>query len=323
VTWALFRKTFHDARWLLLACAGLLFAFSWIRVVIVSSMELYQFERLARNLPEIVKRLSPVPLETLVSYAGLIGFTYEEPVTYLIMAVWCISRGSDCISGEIAAGTMEMLLAQPVSRLRYLMTHVVVTLLGIAVLSLATQFGTHAGLLKTGIRRPAPPFPWSIPFLENPTQTPPTETKWVSIPMTHFVKPQVFWTATINYACLGAFLAGITYLTSSWDRYRWRTIGIVVGFYVVETILELTGMAVDGWHWLLHLTFFSAYEPVAFVTAVNDQPATAWQFWASRSTGYLPDLGPLGCDLLLLAMGVASLIAAAIVFCRRDLPAPL
>lgn len=319
----LIRKTFQDARWLLLACAGLLFAFAWIRVVIVSSMELYQFQRLARNLPEMVKRLSPVPLEELISYAGLIGFTYEEPVAYLIMAVWSISRGSDCVSGEIGRGTMEMLLAQPVSRLRYLVTHFGVTLFGVTLLALATHAGTHVGILSTAVKRPIPSLPWSVTMVDGKPTLGASEPRFTYQPMRELVRPNVFWTATVNYACLGLFLTGITACMSAWDRYRWRTIGFVVGFYVIETIVELTGMAVDGYRWLLYLTFFSAYEPVAFATAAGEQPAAGWTFWAADSTGYLPDLGPLGCDLVLLVCGTAGLMAATLIFCRRDLPAPL
>ena len=59
MSWSLLRKTFNDARWLLLACVGVIFAFSWIRVFIVASIELYQFQRLARNLPDMIQRLAP------------------------------------------------------------------------------------------------------------------------------------------------------------------------------------------------------------------------------------------------------------------------
>ncbi len=282
---SVFRKTFNDGRWLLLACAGMLFAFSWIRVLIVASMELYQFQRLARNLPDMVKRLSPVPIEELISYPGLIGFTFEEPIAYLIIAVWAISRGSDSVSGEISRGTMEMLLAQPISRLHYILTHALVTLIGIAVLSLAAYGGTHVGVATSSIKRELPARQWKVPFfgitLDSAEQSPRIQ----RIPMTKFVEPKVFYAAAINYACLGIFLAGVTMALSSWDRYRWRTIGLIVGFYVLETVLELTGLAIEGWRWLLFFTFFSAYEPVAFVTEADQRPQSAWEFWRRRARG--------------------------------------
>ena len=35
------------------------------------------------------------------------------------------------------------------------------------------------------------------------------------------------------------------------------------------------------------------------------------------------ELGPLGYDLVLIGLGATAFVAAARVFCRRDLPAPL
>lgn len=322
---ALLRKTIKDVRWLLIACAGTLFAFAWIRVIIVSSMQTYQLNRLARNLPDIVKRLSPVPIEQLVSYPGLVGFTFEEPLAYLIIALWTISRGSDIVSGELGRGTLEMLLAQPVSRMRYVITHTSVTLMGIMVLSLAAYAGTHVGIQTASIKTPKPKDRLRIPILnfEFPRATEEIEEEFNYIPMTDFVQPEMFRVAARNYACLGVFLMGVTTALSSWDRYRWRTIGLVVGFYIVETVIELTGMAVEGCRQLLYFTFFSAYEPVAFVTKSSENAGYAWQLWANESHGIIPDLGPLGCDLVLLAWGTLGVAIGAWVFLRRDLPAPL
>ena len=315
---ALIRKTFGDGLWLLLSCAAMLFAFAWIRVIIVASMERYQFQRIARNLPDMIKRLSPVPIEELVSYPGLVGFTFEEPMVYLIMAVWAISRGSDSVSGEIGRGTMEMLLAQPISRIRYILTHSAVTVLGILILAGAAYAGTRVGVQTTYLKRTATPT-WNIPFFGNVQR--PAEPQ--RIPIARYVKVDAFDAATINYACLGFFLAGVTTALSSVDRFRWRTIGIVVGFYISQTVIELTGMAVEGMSWLLYLTFFSAYEPVAFVTEASQNPESAWRFFAAESQGIVPDLGPLGCDAVLLTLGALGFAIAMSVFCRRDLPAPL
>jgi ABC-2 type transport system permease protein len=320
---ALLRKMIRDARWLLLACAATLFAFSWIRVVIVATVETYRFQRIARNLPDFVKRLAPVPLEELINYPGLISFTFEEGVAYLMMALWTISRASDCVAGELSRGTLEMLLSQPISRLRYLMVHSAVTVGGILLLAIAAYVGTYTGIHTTSVRAPRATWQWRVPVLgidigpnQNGDQDP-------RIPMTQYVEPRLFRAAAINYACLGCFLAGLTTAISSLDRYRWRTIGIIVAFYIVQLVLELTGLAIERCRWMLRLTFFSAYEPVAVTTEAVKDPDSAWRFLAKTSHGVIPDLGPLGYDSILLGLGLLGFAAAAIIFCRRDLPAPL
>ncbi len=319
MTFAMLRKTINDARWLLLASAATLFGFAWIRVAIVASMETQQLRRIARNLPEMIKRLSPVPLEDLINYPGLIGFTFEEPIVYLIMAVWTVSRASDSVSGEISRGTMEMLLAQPIGRWKYLVVHSSVTIAGILVLAAAAYAGTQFGVKNTSVKVSTGPR-WSIPLF-GPRED--AEDPFKLVPMEQYVEPQVFGAAAINYACLGLFLAGVTTALSSCDRYRWRTIAIIVAFYIFQTILEVTGMAVEGCRWMLRLTFFSVYEPVAFATEASKDPDFSWRILAPESQGYLPDLGPLGYDAILLALGLAGFVIGAIVFHRRDIPAPL
>ena len=81
-------------------------------------------------------------------------------------------------------------------------------------------------------------------------------------------------------------------------------------------------MAVQSCWWMLNFTFFSAYEPVSFATEYAKDPDTAWDFFAGESLGYLPDLGPLGCDFALLLMGLTAAAVGAFVFIKRDLPAP-
>lgn len=323
MTWTLLKKTFRDGLGLLAACGGMIFAFAWIRVWIVASMETHQFQRIARNLPDLVKRLSPVPIDQFITYPGLIGFTFEEPLAYLTMAVWTIARGSDCVSGEIGRGSMEMLLAQPISRLRYLITHSLVTLLGIAIIASAAYVGTHLGVKTAEVRVHKPSKPWTVPFFGMKLQSQKPSDEYTMIPLGQYIKPKLFVVCTLNYAALGVFLAGATTCLSAFDRSRGRTIGMIVGFYVIQTVMELTGMVVEGYRWLLRFTFFGAYEPVAMATNVARDHDLAWRFWANKSTGAWPDLGPVGYDTVLTVLGLSGFVVAAWVFARRDVPAPL
>ncbi len=259
---ALWKKAFYESSLLFLGCALVLYLFCWVRVWITSRLEMGRFQNILENLPESWQRLAPVPIKQLFSYEGRIAVTYEEPVVYLMMAIWCIARSSDAVSGGLGRGTMEMLLAQPVSRRQVISVHTTVTLIGVLLLATIAYLGTMTGVNTTTVVQAAPAtevpiFGFDIPF---------TGGEPVDVPMNEIVAPETFLPAAVNYFGLGVFLVGFTTLMSSWDRYRWRTIGITVGFYVVSTILELVGLAVDGFGWVKHFTFFSAYEPIRFVS---------------------------------------------------------
>jgi ABC-2 type transport system permease protein len=317
---ALWKKNVRESRLLFLCSAGLLFVFCWVRVWITGQLDMNRFRSILESLPASWLKLSPVPIDQLLTYHGRIAIIYEEPLVYLMMAVWSIARASDCVSGALHRGTMELLAAQPVSRLRILLTHSLVTLLGVGLLATAAHLGTWTGIATTSVHRD--PQRWTLPLVgfkvPLPIQSPPRQ-----IPMSQLVTPEAFLPAALNYASLGTFLTGLTTLLSSWDRYRWRTIGLAVAVYVVQTIFELVGLAVAGMEWMRRLTFFTAYDPIAFVGRSVQVPGAAWALLRFDEQHRWVDLGPVGYDLILVGLGLAGIAAAAIIFCRRDLPAPV
>lgn len=316
---ALWKKAIRESYLLFLGCAIVLYMFCWVRVWITSRLEMGRFQNILENLPESWQRLAPVPIDQLFSYEGRIAVTYEEPVVYLMMAIWCIARSSDAVSGGLGRGTMEMLLAQPVSRKEVIGTHTCVTLIGVLMLSVIAYVGTYTGISTTTITEASPPV--EVPFVGF--DIPFTGGQPIDVPMIDKVHPETFLPAAVNYFALGVFLVGFTTLMSSWDRYRWRTIGITVGFYVISTVLELVGLAVEGFEWVKCLTFFAAYEPIRFVSEAVTYPEREWAWMVTNSDGAFQTLGPLSYDVILIGLGTIGIVVGAMIFCRRDLPAPI
>jgi len=314
---ALWKKAIRESYLLFLGCSSILYLFCSFHVWFNGKLEMGRFKKLVDNLPDFIQNLSPVPLEQLFSYEARVSIAYEEPVVYLMMAVWTIARSSDAVSGKLGRGTMEMLLAQPISRRQVIATHTAVTLIGALLLAIIALAGTTTGINTAEVlttTEPSSVFGVEIPF---------TGGQESMVPMYEVVAPETFIPAALNYFSLGVFLTGFTTLMSSWDRYRWRTIGIAVGFYVISTILELLGTAVAGLSWVKNLTFFSAYEPIRFVCEAVQDPQREWALLVRDSQGVISELGPLGYDFVLIGLGLVGIITATIVFCRRDLPAPL
>jgi len=316
---ALWKKAIYESSLLFLGCGFILFLFCWVRVWITSRLEMGRFQNILENLPESWQRLAPVPIDQLFSYEGRIAVSYEEPVVYLMMAIWAIARASDSVSGGLGRGTMEMLLAQPVSRRQVISVHTAVTLIGVFALATIAFLGTSLGINTTTVTQAAPPVEVPIFGIDVPF----TGGEPIDTPMRDIVSPNTFLPAAVNYFGLGVFLVGFTTLMSSWDRYRWRTIGIAVGFYVVSTIVELLGLAVDSMKWVKCFTFFSAYEPVRFVSEAVAYPEREWAWIVRDAEGAFEALGPLSYDSILVGLGLVGIMAGITIFCRRDLPAPI
>jgi ABC-2 type transport system permease protein len=282
---ALWKKNWREARWLLAGCALLMFAFQWLRVWLVSQVPLENFRLILNLLPSKLEKLMPVPFHQVATQVGRIAAAYDEPLVILIVTVWAIARGSDAVSGEISRGTMEMLLAQPVRRSSVLATQAVVTIAGGAVIALAAWVGTALGLALISLGEP--------------------------------VTANQFLPCIANLFALATFIAGLATLTSSCDRHRWRTIGIVGAFYAVEMVVKVIGRVSPKMHWMSYLTFFTPFEPQALIA----DPRRTWSFWIWDDGQLL--LGGLGFDSILLGLGLACYLAAGVIFARRDLPAPL
>lgn len=281
------------------------------------------FAQILEFIPDEWESLSPVPFKDLMSYPARIAVTYEEPLVYLLMAIWCIARASDSVSGELGRGTMEILLSQPLSRLQAWFTPTLVTLVGVILLTLSVWGGSCAGIATTTVERPWMKARRLADLSIVGQDVAPHVADDSRIPMREEAPFHLFAPAALNYFCLGFFLCGVCSLLSAVDRYRWRTIGVMVGFYVTQMVFEVLGQALESVSWLRCLTFLRAYEPVVFVSKSLKNPDFAWNWFETDAAGRWVDLGPLAGDAILLGLGGVTLITAAVIFCRRDLPAPL
>jgi ABC-2 type transport system permease protein len=283
---ALWKKSLRESRWLLLSSAALMFSVHWLRVWISSFFSTLDLEGMFSFMPDGIEQLLPVPFAQVATSAGRIAVAYDDPIVLLLVTVWAISRGSDAVSGELNRGTMEMLLAQPVTRLNVLWTQAAVTVAGGAMLAAAAWLGTCAGLGMIALEKP--------------------------------VDPRVFLPAALNLFAFTVFLAGLTTLVSSGNNYRSRTIGIVGGFYAVSMIAKIVGRMAPGWTWMSYTSFFTPFEPQLLVS----NAAKAWSTWTPKPGGSF-ELGGWGYDSILIGLGLFAYLGAAAVFCHRDLPAPL
>lgn len=272
---AIWKKSWGDQRGLVLAMAALWAAFPWIYLWLSAQIPMPAFhDVLLRAIPEDWQKLSGVPFSEVATYAGRVALAFVDPVVVLAATVWGITRGSDAVSGQVERGTMEMLLAQPVTRRAVFITQAIVTTAGAAVL---------CSVLLASVWTAVSFGPWAGK-----------------------VEPERFVPAVLNVFGLMVCMAGITACVSAADSYRWRTIGILCGFYVFSILAKLVGRMSGAFGWAGYLSVFNAYEPQRLVGGTVD----AWRLLAVY-------------DGVLLGVGVVGFVVGGIIFSRRDLPAPL
>lgn len=321
----LLNKCYREGRWLFACIAAIMASFCWLRVWMVSRIDATRFEGIVDLLPTEWQKFSPVDIQFLITYTGRMAAAYSEPLVVFGVAAWAISRASDVISGELSRGTMEMLLAQPLSRWRVLWTHSLVTTIGTILLASTAWMSTTVGIHTLQIReeyRPTIPLPLPGPLFGAPVPNPLASKQVRLIPMSKKVQAGEFLPAAVNLVCFGFFMAGVTTLFSACDRYRWRTIGAACGVIVLSIICKLTGMADVGWNWLRYFSVFSLYEPEHLIMIAHQFPDQAWSWLWRNESGELAGLGPLSYDTILLLLGLLAYAVAAVIFHRRDLPAP-
>ncbi|MDC0936500.1 hypothetical protein OAS39_09440 [Pirellulales bacterium] len=256
-------RSFRDSASTLLSCAVLLLGFIWLRLWIASQINFDGILDLFGSgaLPEFILKLLPVPLDALAKPLGRTAFGFEEMPVILLAGLWSIGRGSDCVAGRVGSGLMELLLAQPLSRLSVFASHAAVSLFGVVVLGLAAWCSTAIGVATSG-------------FEERPG--------WLE-----------YAPAAVNLTALSMFLLGVTSLAAAVAATRAQAVGWMIGFYFVEVACKIIALLSPSYAWLKKWTFLTAYEPTLLTVGLQSDPAKYKPMFLQHN-GILIGLGALG-----------------------------
>jgi ABC-2 type transport system permease protein len=103
-------------------------------------------------LGDVLARLPPVLAAGLgqqmfggLGTAGLIGFGWNHPVAHAAGTALAVVLGARAVAGEIETGTLELVLAQPITRGGWLAANVMVAGMALASFCLLGVFGTALG----------------------------------------------------------------------------------------------------------------------------------------------------------------------------------
>ncbi len=328
----LFRKLLRDARVGLIVTALLLAAFQCLWAKITSRIlgELSPFftqlasfggksitdvqEKIFQGPGQIVRTLFGGEQINLERAMDMLSIGYVHPLVQTIFCIWAVGRASGAIAGELDRGTMELLLAQPLSRARLILAHFCMDLTVIPILCLSLWAGTCLGTWLVGpIHLTASPeeaptgllsfklgpiqYQSAIIYQSEP-ESPQDQSRRLHIDLAAF-GPSLWAVGGLMFA-----ISGYTMALSACGRYRWRVLGLAVFVTLVQFLVNVVGQMWDVLEPLRPWTIFYYYQPQEIILGKPWPvvlPALAVQY----------------------GVGAAGYVVALYVLARRDLPAPL
>jgi beta-exotoxin I transport system permease protein len=328
----LFRKLLRDSRAGLIVTALLLAAFQCLWAKITSRIlgELSPFftqlasfggksitdiqDEVFQGPGQIVRTLFGGEQINLERAMDMLSIGYVHPLVQTIFCIWAVGRASGAIAGELDRGTMELLLAQPLSRTRLILAHLGVDTIVIPTLCLSLWAGTCLGTWLVGPIHPtAPPdeapagvlsfklgpIQYQSPIVYRPEpESPEEQSRRLRIDLAAF-GPSLWAVGGLLFA-----ISGYTMALSACGRYRWRVLGAAVFVTLVQFLVNVVGQMWDVLEPLRPWTIFYYYQP---------QDVILGKPWAV----IMPALA------VLYGVGLAGYATAFLIFTRRDLPAPL
>lgn len=139
MSWTLLRGTIHQRRasvfWFCLS----LVLYSWLMTWFYPSIGGAQYAKLIESMPPEVMAIFGGTEVPFASLGGYFQTEYLGLMWMIIVIAAVVLFAGRAFSGEVGAGTMEFLLAQPLSRLRLALTRIA-ALLGYILLLAAASF---------------------------------------------------------------------------------------------------------------------------------------------------------------------------------------
>jgi ABC-2 type transport system permease protein len=131
------------------------------------------------------------------------------------------------------------------------------------------------------------------------------------------MEPAAFGPAMLAVAALLFAVSGYTLWLSARGHFRGRVLGLAVLATLLQFLVNVIGQLWDAVSWLRPFTVFYYYQPQQIILQQR------WLIDVGDAWNGGQPLFTVNGAVVLLCVGGMGYLAALVVFCRRDLPAPL
>jgi ABC-type transport system involved in multi-copper enzyme maturation permease subunit len=218
----LFFRTFGSLRARLIVCAAGLLVWGAALPLVYSAFGKSLGDFMASN--PLLQQFSQFGGGDVLSLGGSIGLGFIHPITLLLMGIFAVGFPLAAVAGERQRGTLEVLLARPISRHSLYLTLFVVGALILGVLMAMELIGAYVGATATGVSNEL-----------------------------HPANMVLLW---FNGWLLFLAIMAITFaLSVSFDRLG-PALGITLGFVVVSYFLDVIGSLWPAAAWIQTYSVF-------------------------------------------------------------------
>jgi ABC-2 type transport system permease protein len=149
MNWRLLRQTLRWNRIRLLVV--LVAAFGWGLLIPIIYSQFSEVFRDMVNSGVIPENLMNFGSGNLFTLPGAITIGFQHPLAIAFLGIFAIGSTTGAIAGEREKGTLEVLLARPISRMTLYVTLAIAVLILVALVLLAMLGGQVAGILIQGL----------------------------------------------------------------------------------------------------------------------------------------------------------------------------
>ncbi len=224
------RRTLAAGRWRLIVVALGLALWGFLLPVVYAAFGA-EFRRAVANglFPELFDAFAAFGGANVFSLSGSVSIGLIHPIPIAMVAIFAIGQPVSAIAGERQRGTLEVLLARPISRRRLYATVLATTLLFVVAALAANVAGVVAGAVASGVAG---------------------ELRLDRLAL-----------AWLNAVLLFAALAALALAASaSFDRLG-PALGLALGFTIVSYAVEFLAVVWPDIAWLRPWSIFSYFQP--------------------------------------------------------------
>jgi ABC-2 type transport system permease protein len=245
MSWTLLRGTLQQRRSSIFWFCISLVLYSWMMVWFWEQMG-SQYAQMVENFPSEFLVLFGGSEVSFASMGGFFQVEYLGLMWMIIIAAAVVLFAGKAFSGEISAGTMELLLAQPLSRARVAITRVVAFVCYAVLLNAATFVPIQVFGPAYGVE----------------------------------LKAEVFWTVSALGLLFTLAIGGFAMLLSSMFRDSGKPSAIASGVLLLFWIADMVANVSEAAEFFDPVNLVTYWQPGKIING-GEAPAEAWWIYAA------------------------------------------